>query len=437
MISSDSQHIDHTSVRDHGGRRTQRLQERFAAALMPNYGLPPLALARGEGCRVWDADGREYLDLIAGIAVSSLGHAHPALTSAVSRQVRALAHTSNLFLHEGEIMLAERLLRLLACDGRVFFTNSGAEANESALKLVRRRQGPSRPVIVAAEGGFHGRTMGSLALTGKESIRQAFGPFGVEVRFVPFGDEAALAAAAGPNCAAVFLEPCQGEAGVVPAPAGYLAAARRACDAAGALLVVDEIQSGIGRTGAWFAHQAEGVRPDVLTLAKGLGGGLPIGACIGLGEAGQVLGRGDHGSTFGGNPVACAAALAVLDTIEADGLLARAAAVGDRLAAGLARMAHPLLAGVRGRGLWLAAVLTAPAAAAVEAAGRQAGFLVNAVQPDAIRLAPPLILGAGEADSFLAALPAMLEQVAGAEPGAPAAAGAGGAAPAAATEETR
>ena len=397
---------------------TQQLQARFEAALMGTYGVPPLALVRGEGCRVWDADGRQYTDLIAGIAVSSLGHAHPAVTEAVTRQVHAIAHTSNLFLHEGEIALAERLLALLAADGRVFFTNSGTEANEAALKLVRRHQGPSRPVIVAADGGFHGRTMGSLALTGKESIRQPFGPFGVEVRFVPYGDAAALAGAVGPDCAAVFIEPCQGEAGVVPAPAGYLSAARQACDAAGALLVIDEIQSGIGRTGAWFAHQADGVMPDVLTLAKGLGGGLPIGACIGLGAAGQALRKGDHGSTFGGNPVACAAALAVLATIESDGLLAQAAAVGGQLAAGLAGPVHPLLSGVRGRGLWLAALLARPAAAAVEAACRQAGFLVNAVQPDAIRLAPPLILQAGQAQEFLAAWPAILDQAAEAAVGA-------------------
>ena len=395
---------------------TELLQERFEAALMPTYGVPPLALVRGEGCRVWDADGREYTDLIAGIAVSSLGHAHPAVIEAVTRQVRAIAHTSNLFIHEGEVALAEHLLALLNAEGRVFFTNSGTEANEAALKLVRRHQGPSRPVIVAADGGFHGRTMGSLALTGKESIRHPFGPFGVDVRFVPYGDADALAGAVGTDCAAVFIEPCQGEAGVVPAPAGYLSAARRACDAAGALLVIDEIQSGIGRTGGWFAHQADGVAPDVLTLAKGLGGGLPIGACIGLGAAGTALRQGDHGSTFGGNPVACAAALAVLSVIESEGLLAHAAAVGDLLASGLATERHPLISGVRGRGLWLAAVLARPAAAAVEAASRRAGFLVNAVQPDAVRLAPPLILGAGQAAEFLAALPAILDRAAGAAP---------------------
>jgi len=391
---------------------TELLQARFGAALMGNYGIPPVALVRGQGCQVWDADGHEYTDLIAGIAVSSLGHAHPAIIEAVSRQVRAIAHTSNLFLHEGEIALAERLLGLLAADGRVFFTNSGTEANEAALKLVRRQQGPGRPVMVAAEGGFHGRSMGALALTGKESIRQPFGPFGVEVLFVRYGDTGALAAAVGPDCAAVFLEPCQGEAGVVPAPAGYLAAAREVCDSQGALLVIDEIQSGIGRTGGWFAHQADGVVPDVLTLAKGLGGGLPIGACIGLGPAATTLARGDHGSTFGGNPVACAAALAVLATIEADGLLAHAAAIGARLVGGLAGIGHPLLAGVRGRGLWLAALLARPVAGSVEAACRRAGFLVNAVQPDAIRLAPPLILSAGQADEFLATLPAILDEAA-------------------------
>jgi acetylornithine/N-succinyldiaminopimelate aminotransferase len=417
---------------------TERLQARYEAALMPNYGIPPLALARGEGCRVWDADGREYTDMFAGIAVSSLGHAHPAIIEAVSMQVRILAHTSNLFVHEGEVALAERLLSLLGAStpgasppgasppastgrGRVFFANSGTEANEAAIKLVRRYQGPDRPVFVAAEDGFHGRTMGALALTGKSSIREPFGPFGLTVRFVPYGDVAALQAATRDDTAAVFLEPALGEGGVVPPPPGYLRAARDACDAAGALLVADEIQSGIGRTGAWFACQADGVTPDVLTLAKGLGGGLPIGACIGLGGAGTAFRKGDHGSTFGGNPVACAAALAVLDTIEADGLLEHAVQVGRQLADGLTKTSHPLQAGVRGRGLWLAAVLTQPLAAQVEAAARDAGFLVNAVQPDAIRLAPPLILGEDEAAAFLDAWPAILDAVS--VPGGPVPAG--------------
>src|ERR1700746_946587 len=230
---------------------TEALQKRYEAALMPNYGLPPLAISRGQGCRVWDPDGREYLDLIAGIAVSSLGHAHPAIVEPVSRQVAQVAHTSNLFLHEREIELAERILALLGADGRVFFANSGAEPNEAAVKLVRRIAGPGRPVIVAAERSFHGRTMGSLALTGKESIRAPFGPFGLTVRFVPYGDADALRAAVGADVAAVFLEPGLGESGVVPAPAGYLRAGREACDQAGALLVIDEIQTGISRARAW------------------------------------------------------------------------------------------------------------------------------------------------------------------------------------------
>jgi acetylornithine/N-succinyldiaminopimelate aminotransferase len=383
------------------------LRERFEAAMMPNYGTPPLALARGEGCRVWDADGNAYLDLIGGIAVSALGHGHPALVEAVSAQVAALAHTSNLFVHEPGVRLAERLLALLGGDGRVFFANSGTEANEAALKLVRRR---SRGYVVAAEGSFHGRSMGSLALTGKAPIREPFAPFGTEVRFVRYGDADELAAEVTDGCAAVFLEPTQGEGGIVPAPDGYLAEARRICDRTGAALVLDEIQSGIGRTGVWFQHQHEGVRPDVITLAKGLGGGLPIGACVGFGPYGTALAKGDHGSTFGGNPVACAAALAVLDTIDRDGLLHHVAKVGDQLADGISAVEHPLLAGVRGRGLWRGIALTAPNAAAVEAAARTAGFLTNAVRPDTIRLAPPLIITSVQVASFVAALPRILEE---------------------------
>ena len=368
---------------------TETLQKRFEAALMPNYGVPPVAISRGAGCRVWDADGREYLDLIAGIAVSSLGHAHPAIVEAVTGQVAQVAHTSNLFLHEGEIKLAERLLDLLGGDGRIFFANSGTEANEAAIKLVRRIQGPGRPVMVAAEHGFHGRTMGSLALTGKASIREPFGPFGLTVRFVPFGDADALRAAVGPDCAGVFLEPCLGEGGVVPAPEGYLRAAREACDEAGALLVVDEIQSGIGRGGTWFAHQAEGIRPDVLTLAKGLGGGLPIGACVGFGAARHRLRPGRprvdvrrqpgglrRGSRRARHDRAGRAAGARLGGGRAPG----GGPGGGRAPAGGRRARPRAVAGRRAdrRGR----------AADVEAAARRAGFLVNAVQPDAIRLAP-------------------------------------------------
>jgi acetylornithine aminotransferase len=391
--------------------RTAALQKRFEAALMPNYGIPPVAIAVGRGSRVWDADGKEYLDLIAGIAVSALGHGHPAIVNAVSSQVAKFAHTSNLFLHEPEVQLAEKLLGLLRADGRVFLANSGTEANEAAIKLVLRKQESATSghnVLVAADHGFHGRSLGSLAITGKESIRAPFAPFGPSVRFVPYGDAEALQAAVTEDVAAIILEPTQGEGGLVPAPEGYLRAAREVATNMGVALVLDEIQSGIGRTGAWFACQAEGVLPDVITLAKGLGGGLPIGACIGIGEYGTAFAAGDHGSTFGGNPVSCAAALAVIKTIEADDILANVAKVGARLADGIAAIGHPLLAGVRGSGLWLGLALTSEASTAVVTAARERGFLVNAVQPDVVRLAPPLILTEAEAQEFVAALPEIL-----------------------------
>ncbi len=391
--------------------RTAALQARHAGSLMPTYGTPPVALVRGQGCTVWDADGRAYLDLIGGIAVSSLGHGHPALVEAVTRQVATIAHTSNLVINEPSVALAERLLQILDHDGRVFLCNSGTEANEAAFKLVRRHQGPDRTYVVAAEKSFHGRTMGSLAVTGKPAIREQFQPFATEVRFIPYGDTGALQDAVDEHCAAVFLEPTLGEGGIVPPPDGYLRSARQVCDATGALLVLDEVQSGVGRTGAWFQHQHEDVVPDVVTLAKGLGGGLPIGACIGIGPYGSAFDKGDHASTFGGNPVACAAALAVLDTIEREGLLENAVKVGDRLAAA-GQIDSPQLTGVRGRGLWLALALSGAVAATVEDEARNTGFLVNAVQPDAVRLAPPLVLTVDEADSFLVALPAILDRAA-------------------------
>ncbi|MEU4574907.1 acetylornithine transaminase [Nonomuraea sp. NPDC023979] len=385
------------------------LFDRFEQAFMPNYGVPPVALARGEGTRVWDVDGRAYLDFIGGIAVTSLGHAHPALVEAVSSQVATLAHTSNLFLHEPEVLLAEKLLELLQAPGRVFLANSGTEANEAALKLaIKYGKRHGRTYFVAAENGFHGRTLGALSLTGKQAIRDQFGPFPVEVRFVPYGDADALKAAVTGECAAVFLEPTQGEAGVVPPPDGYLAAAREICDAAGALLVADEIQSAIGRTGHWFAHQADGCTPDILTLAKGLGGGLPIGACVGFGEAGTLFDKGDHGSTFGGNPVSCAAALAVLANVD----LGHVRTVAARLRDGLEAIGHPLLKGVRGRGLWLGVVLTEPVSARVQKAAADAGFLVNALQPDAVRLAPPLVVTEQEIDAFVTAFPRILSEAA-------------------------
>ncbi|WP_431901741.1 acetylornithine transaminase [Nonomuraea sp. bgisy101] len=383
------------------------LYERFENAFMPNYGVPPLALARGEGSTVWDLDGRPYLDFIGGIAVDSLGHAHPALVEAVSKQVATIAHTSNLFLHEPEVLLAEKLLELLKEPAKVFFANSGTEANEAAYKLsLKYGRATGRSYFVATENGFHGRTIGALSLTGKKAIRDQFGPFPVEVRFVPYGDADALAQAVTEECVAVFLEPTQGEAGVVPPPDGYFKAAREICTSAGALLVADEIQSAIGRTGHWFAHQADGVVPDILTLAKGLGGGLPIGACVGFGFAGTLFEKGDHGSTFGGNPVSCAAALAVLDNVDLDHVN-RAA---ELLWSGLEGVRHPLLKGVRGRGLWLALVLNEPVSAKVQQAAQNAGFLVNALQPDAVRLAPPLVVTAEEIRSLVAALPSILTE---------------------------
>lgn len=382
------------------------LQERFEKAFMPNYGVPPIALVRGEGTRVWDADGKEYLDFIAGIAVSSLGHAHPALVEAVSTQVATIAHTSNLFLNEPEVLLAEKLLELLQEPAKVFFANSGTEANEAAYKLsMKYGKATGRSYFVATENGFHGRSIGALSLTGKPSIRDQFGPFPVDVRFVPYGDADALKNAVTSDCIAVFLEPTQGEAGVVPPPAGYLAQAREITSNAGALLVVDEIQSAIGRTGHWFAHQADGVVPDILTLAKGLGGGMPIGACIGFGEAGTLFAKGDHGSTFGGNPVSCAAALAVLDNVD----LGHVQTVATQLRSGLEAIDHPLIKGVRGRGLWLALVLNEPVSAQVQQAAAEAGFLVNALQPDAVRIAPPLVVTADEIARFVEAVPGVLD----------------------------
>jgi acetylornithine aminotransferase len=381
------------------------LQQRWDAVMARNYGSPSLALVRGQGCRVWDADGRDYLDLVGGIAVSSLGHAHPAIVDAVSAQVRRIAHTSNLYLNEPSIALAERLVDVLGRPGaRVFLCNDGTTANEAAIKTVKRAR-PERTRFVAAERSFHGRSLGALALTGKAAAREPFAPFGIDVTFVPYGDPDALAAAVDGTTAAVFLEPTLGEAGVVPPPDGYLSQARSVCDAAGALLVLDEIQAGIGRTGRWFGHQHEDVTPDIVTVAKGLAGGLPIGACIATGETADALQKGDHGSTFGGNPVSCSAALAVLDTIEKEGLLDHVATLGAEWKQALGDAG----ATVRGRGLWLALEVDGGIAPALESAARDAGFIVNAVAPDAVRLAPPLVLTADEAATFTAALPALLE----------------------------
>jgi acetylornithine/N-succinyldiaminopimelate aminotransferase len=387
---------------------TEQWQQRWQDSVMDTYGTPPVALVWGRGATVRDADGREYLDFVAGIAVNALGHAHPAVVEAVSRQVATLGHTSNLVINAPAVELAERLLALSGRAGRVFFCNSGAEASEAALKLSRRT---GRAGVVAADGAFHGRTTGALAMTGQPAKRDPFVPLLGGVTFVPYGDSAALAAAVGPTTAMVLLEPVQGEGGVVPAPAGYLAAAQASAHAVGALFALDEVQTGVGRTGSWFAYQAAGLAPDVVTLAKGLGGGLPIGACLAFGPAAELLAAGQHGSTFGGNPVSCAAALAVLATIESDGLLERAQSLGARITSGVESLGHPLVDGVRGAGLLLGIVLAAPAAKLVEAAMRERGFLVNAVSPGVVRIAPPLILTDTEADGFVDALGLALDAV--------------------------
>ena len=382
---------------------------RWDAVMMGNYGTPSVALVRGEGARVWDDDGREYLDLVGGIAVNVLGHAHPAVVEAVSRQVSTLGHTSNLAMHDPGVRLAERLTSLLGRPGsRVLFTNSGAEANEAGLKLSRRlRPGGG---WVACEGAFHGRTLGALAVTGQPAKRAPFEPLPGPVAFVPYGDAAALREAVTEQTASVILEPVMGEAGVVLPPPGFLEAAREACDATGALLHLDEVQGGIGRVGAWLTSSvlAPDVHGDVVTLAKGLGGGLPIGAVLASGRAADAFVKGDHGTTFGGNPIACAAALAVLETVEQEGLLEASVKLGDHLRQGLAELDDPLVAEVRGLGLWVGIALREPVAVAAERAAREAGFLVNAAAPDVLRLAPPLVVTAAQLDAFVAALPGVL-----------------------------
>ncbi len=381
--------------------------ERYAAAVMNTFGSPQRVLVRGQGARVWDEDGNEYLDLLGGIAVNALGHAHPAIIEAVTTQLGTLGHVSNFFASEPQIKLAEKLISLVGDpSARVFFSNSGAEANEAALKATRKT---GRTTVIAAEGSFHGRTMGALSLTSKAQYRQPFEPLPGHVRWVPFGDANALAEAVDETVAAVILEPIQGEAGVIVPPADYLVRAREITTAHGALLWLDEVQTGIGRVGDWFAYTKTGITPDLVTLAKGLGGGLPIGALIALNGSAALLEPGNHGTTFGGNPVATAAALAVIRTIEDENLLAHVSDIGQLLRDRLS--AHPLVSSVSGHGLLLGVVLTEPVAAKVQQAALDAGLILNAPTPDRLRLAPPLILTSDEAGIAATALSTILDEV--------------------------
>lgn len=404
--------------------------DRYTHAVMDTFGPPQRVLVRGEGANVWDADGRRYLDMLGGIAVNCLGHAHPTLTAAISAQLGTLGHVSNFFASPVQVALAERLLALAdAPEGsRVFLANSGTEANEAAFKMARRHNPEgTRTRILALEGSFHGRTMGSLAITSKAAYREPFAPLPGGVEFVPAGDVDALEAAFAASgergdVAALVLEPIQGESGVRPLPAGYLAAARELTSRYGALLWLDEVQTGMGRTGAWFAHQrldlggtgagSATIRPDVMTLAKGLGGGFPVGAVVAFGEyAAGLLRRGQHGSTFGGNPVAGAAALATIGVIERDGLLDRVESVGARLRAQVEALGSPLVAGTRGAGLLVGIALREPVAADVAARLLDAGVIVNPVAPDTIRLAPPYVLTPDQVDEFVGVLGAVLDAV--------------------------
>lgn len=381
----------------------------YAAALMPTFGTPQRVLVAGRGCQVTDADGNTYLDLLGGIAVNALGHANPEVNQAICTQLGTLDHVSNFFATGPQIALAQKLDAMVGGDARVFFTNSGTEANEAAFKLARRTE---RPRIIAMTGAFHGRTMGALALTATEKYRAPFEPLPGGVEFAPYGDLAALAAMVDDSVAAIVVEPIQGEAGVIDPGAEFLAGVREIADRHGALLWFDEVQTGMGRCGSWLA--SEGIEADVITLAKALGNGFPMGACIARGWAATLLGPGSHGSTFGGNPVAAAAALKVIEVMERDGLLSHATAMGEHLQRAVLALDEPLISGVRGRGLLQAIVLAEPIAPAIAAAALEAGFIVNAPRPDVIRVAPPLIITAAELDSFAAALPQIVAAAKGA-----------------------
>ena len=385
--------------------------ERFGAALMGSAPPPMAVLVRGEGCYVWDSEGNRYLDFLAGIAVNSLGHAHPVLVDAVSRQVATLAHISNYFASPSQIELAERLKRISGAGdaGRVYFGNSGAEAIEAAIKLARLNQG--RPRILALTNAFHGRTMGSLSLTAKAAMRDPFLPLLPGIEHIDATIDA-LEAALDDSVAALVVEPIQGEAGVLELPPGYLEKARELTTKAGALLILDEIQTGAGRTGSWFYFQQKGIVPDAIAVAKGIAGGVPIGALITFGSASSLFQRGQHGSTFGGNPLATAAANAVLGEIERAGLVDAAIPKGARIRAGIASADSPLVGGTRGSGLLIGVALNRPVAHEIVASALAQGLIVNAANDSSIRIAPPLIVDDAEIDEFITKFTKALEAVA-------------------------
>lgn len=369
----------------------------YAEKMMRTFPVPMAELVRGEGAVVWDETGKRYLDFLGGIAVNALGHAHPVFVEAISRQAAAVAHVSNYFASTPQLELADRLLRLTGAGetGRVFFANSGTEAIEAAIKLARRT---GRPRLLSLQNSFHGRTMGALSITGKPALREPFEPLLPNVDHIDSTIEA-LEAAIAPDVAALFVEPIKGEAGVIDLPEGYLEAARELTARHGVLLVLDEIQTGAGRTGSWFAFQRHGIVPDAIVLAKGIGGGMPIGALVTFGAASELLTIGQHGTTFGGNPLATAVSNAVLGEIERAGLVENAARRGAQLREAL--LGLPLVAEVRGEGLLIGVGLTAPVANAVVASALAGGLIVNAPNEESIRLAPPLIIGDAEIAEFI------------------------------------
>lgn len=392
--------------------------DRYAKSLMNTFGRPQTVLTRGAGCFVWDEDGHQYLDLLAGIAVNVLGHGHPNIVKALTMQAQTLGHVSNFFATPVQIEAAERILQIIEPGGapegsRVFFTNSGTESLEAAFKLVRARD-RSRTRILALENAFHGRSMGALSLTYKPEFREPFEPLPAQVEFLPYAIaalERALEGDRGKDVAAVFLEPIQGEAGVRPLSDEYLRIAREVTAKAGVLLVVDEVQTGMGRTGFWMAHHPSGIIPDVVTLAKGLGAGFPVGACVTLNpQLAEVFKPGMHGSTFAGNPLAAACVLATIDTIEEEGLLSNAVQVSQIMAGEILELNHPQIKEIRGRGLLLGIGLNAPIAKPLARELFKNGFIVNAPDTYTLRVAPPLIVTAPQTRMFTQALPECLDR---------------------------